>query len=161
MVVDPSIKLNYIIQKYQYKDLIIAEDIHLGCPVNAGILLIKVSEWSRLIWKTVWDCHKYDTKTYYEQSALVHILKKFGECLHLKYTEPLKSYKRSNPDEALYFPHVCLVPHHKLNSYYYNDTAMRNCEFIFHPYGMKGKNKRFDSIIEHFNIDILGFVHTK
>ena len=161
MVIDPSIKLEELIQRYSYKDLIIAEDIHLGCPINAGILLIKVSEWSRLLWRAVWDCHKYDTKTFYEQSALVHVLKTFGECLHLKYTEPLKSYKRSNPEEALYFPHVCVVPHHQLNSYYYNDNAMRNCEFIFHPYGMKKKNDVFSSVIEHFNIDVRGCIQTR
>ncbi len=154
MVIDPSIRLEELIHKFNHKDLIIAEDIHLGCPINAGVLLIKVSQWSRLLWKAVWECHKYDTKTYYEQSALVHVLKKFGECLNLKYSEPLKSFSRSNPNDALYFPHVCVVPHHQLNSYYYNDSVKSNCEFIFHPYGMKGKSKLFNSIIEHFNIDV-------
>ena len=154
MVIDPSIRLEELIHTFNHKDLIIAEDIHLGCPINAGVLLIKVSQWSRLLWKAVWDCHKYDTKTYYEQSALVHVLKKFGECLNLKYSEPLKSFSRSNPNDALYFPHVCVVPHHQLNSYYYNDSVKSNCEFIFHPYGMKGKSKLFNSIIEHFNIDV-------
>lgn len=154
MVIDPSIRLQELIHKFNHKDLIIAEDIHLGCPVNAGVLLIKVSQWSRLLWKAVWDCHKYDTRTYYEQSALVHVLKKFGECLNLTYPEPLKSFSRSNPDDALHLPHVCVVPHHQLNSYYYNDPARRNCEFIFHPYGMKGKSKLFSSVITHFNIDV-------
>ncbi len=36
MVIDPSIRLEELIHKFNHKDLIIAEDIHLGCPINAG-----------------------------------------------------------------------------------------------------------------------------
>ena len=46
-----------------------------GCLINAGVMLIRVSEWSRTLWQEVWDCNKYDDVTFYEQSALIRRLR--------------------------------------------------------------------------------------
>ncbi len=61
-----------------YCDLIIAEDMHPGCLVNAGVMLIRLSQWSLDLWQDIWSSDKskrYHNVYYYEQSALIKCLK--------------------------------------------------------------------------------------
>ena len=68
-------KLEDIVIKAQFRDLIIGEDMHVGNLVNCGVILVKMSRWSLGLWSEVFRCRKYDTVTYFEQSALHKVLK--------------------------------------------------------------------------------------
>ena len=39
------------------------------CLVNAGVFIARVSEWSARFWLDVWDCRRYFSVYYYEQSG--------------------------------------------------------------------------------------------
>jgi len=73
--IDHDKKLEDIVMRAEYKDLIIGEDMHVGNLVNCGVILIKVSTWSLKLWEKVFACRKYDDVTYFEQSALHKVLK--------------------------------------------------------------------------------------
>jgi len=73
--IDHDKKLETIVMDAEYRDLIIGEDMHVGNLVNCGVILIKISSWSLKLWEQVFACRKYDTVTYFEQSALHKVLK--------------------------------------------------------------------------------------
>ena len=50
---------------------------------HSGVLLIRVTEWSRQLWREVWECNKYDDVFFYEQSALIRRLRARREGLEL------------------------------------------------------------------------------
>eukprot|EP00965_Chrysotila_dentata_P217528 6190051-Pleurochrysis_carterae.AAC.1 len=55
-------------------DLLIGEDLTPACLVNAGVLLIRVSQWSRELWADVWDgpsSKKFYQRHFHEQSVLM------------------------------------------------------------------------------------------
>eukprot|EP00035_Acanthoeca_spectabilis_P029635 m.475077 g.475077 ORF g.475077 m.475077 type:complete len:442 (+) comp37652_c0_seq1:2-1327(+) len=56
-------------------DLILGEDISPTCRVNAGVMLIRNTEWSKRLWADVWACSRWQTKPFHEQSALCRWLK--------------------------------------------------------------------------------------
>lgn len=114
VVIDHSISLKDIIARAHHRDLIIAEDMNPGCLVNAGVLLIRVSEWSRMLWQKVWECNNYDTVTFYEQSALIRTLKGIREGLN--HIIPFHSYLPNGPSGDKLFAHVCVLPHLDFNS---------------------------------------------
>lgn len=78
------------------RELIIGEDMHLGCLINAGVFAIKVCKWSKDFLDDVWSCPWYDDVCFYEQSAMTKCLKSRGEGLELM--KPFHSF--TPPDNA-------------------------------------------------------------
>jgi hypothetical protein len=68
-------KLEEVVAKAEDRDLVIGEDMHVGNLVNCGVILIRVSLWSLQLWEAVFRCRRYDSVTYFEQSALHKVLK--------------------------------------------------------------------------------------
>lgn len=114
LVVQPERALEDFLSAGQFKDLIIAEDMHTGCLVNAGVFLVSVSAWSLAFLKEVWAVRRYDTVPFYEQSAITHVLKKGRE--GLEKLSPFHSYSPGGPQGVKAFPHVAVFPHTVLNS---------------------------------------------
>ena len=113
--INHDIKIENLIQKYGFLDLFISEDVNQGCLINAGVLLIKISDWSRSLWKDVWEspmCSKYHNVYFYEQSALLRCLKQRRE--GLSETKPFHSFV-GGPRVKL-FAHTCVLPHDEFNS---------------------------------------------
>lgn len=128
------------------RPLIVAEDQHTHCPLNAGVLCIRVCEWSLRLWEEVWETKACFKVLYYEQSALVRVLKRrHGQgSLHIVHSSaqnhshsrtrsseglelvtPFHSYA-GGPQGAKLFPHVCVLPSVDFNS---NDwTAVKDQE---------------------------------
>ena len=55
--------------------LVVGEDLTPTCKINAGVMLIRGSEWSRRVWADVWACQRWRTKPFHEQSSLIRWLK--------------------------------------------------------------------------------------
>ena len=55
-VVDHSVTVEEKIAMGGQRDLIVAEDMNPGCLVNAGVLLVRNSAFSRGLWDDVWSC---------------------------------------------------------------------------------------------------------
>jgi hypothetical protein len=114
LVLQYDISIQSIIEKAHYKDLIIAEDMHPGCLINAGVFFIKVSEWSLSFLEEVWNSTKYDNVFFYEQSAMMKALKHKREPLHR--LKPFHSYSKNGPQGVKLFPHVAVMPHTEFSS---------------------------------------------
>jgi hypothetical protein len=133
LVVDDNIAVENIIRRGGDRDLIIAENMHAGCLVNAGVLLIRISDWSRQLWKEVWECSKYDDVTFYEQSALMRRLRAKREGLDLLLPGvPFHSYLPGAPKGVKLYAHVAVFPHLDLNT---------NCGWIFVDSAQIGRNR--------------------
>jgi hypothetical protein len=113
MVIKPNVSVQYFLRKGQFKELIIAEDMHAGCPINTGVVFLKVCPWSLSLLEDVWQCTRYDSTLYYEQSALVKILRQRKE--RLDRVIPFHSFA-GGPSTVKLFPHVAVYPHTELNS---------------------------------------------
>ena len=86
--------------------------MHAGCLVNAGVLLVRVSAWSRQLWKEVWECDKYDDVFFYEQSALLRRLRAKREGLELLPPGvPFHSYLPGARKGVKLYAHVAVLPH--------------------------------------------------
>lgn len=97
-------------------DLIIGEDVTPTCLVNAGVLCIRVSEWSLKLWSDVWQSEaseRFHRRSYHEQSALLEQLRRRAEGLDA--VTPFHSY-RGGPIGCKLFEHVCVCPRHALNT---------------------------------------------
>ena len=132
--VDHAKRLEEIVEEAEEKELVIGEDMHLGNLVNCGVILIKVTPWSLLLWRQVFLCRKYDTVTYFEQSALHKVLKTNREFASFSdksrvpsQSEPWHSFvsrseggdKKENRTEersVKLFEHSAVFPMHLLNS---------------------------------------------
>ena len=87
--------------------------------MNAGVMLVRVSEWSRLLWQEVWDSKKHDTVTFYEQSALLQRLRAKREGLEMTGDgddSPFHSYLPGGPKGVKLYAHVAVLPHLELNT---------------------------------------------
>ena len=115
LVVDNSIKLEDIARRAKKRELIIAEDVSICCPVNAGVFLLKYCEWSKTFLQEVWTCDKYDKVSFFEQSAIIRYLKLQGEGLNVLY-KPFHSYIPGAFQGDKLFEHVAVLPHWALNS---------------------------------------------
>ena len=100
--------------------LILAEDMTQCCLLNAGVLIIRCSAWSRALWSELWSASwakKYRTTPFYEQSALLRWLKTHGEdlCAGVDSGEAaFHSYRGGSP--VKYTAHLCVVSHEMLNT---------------------------------------------
>ena len=129
------------------RELICAEDMHTGCYLNAGVLLVRVCEWSVSLWDDVWADRRYWGVPYYEQGALVAALRARQEGLET--VKPFHSFARGGPQGPKLFAHVAVLPTLDLNSNRWSDTrgtaevsdvagtstACPRARFIFHPAG--------------------------
>lgn len=90
LFINHDISLQSIIKEGRFRDLIVSEDMNPCCLINAGVLIIRVCEWSCSLWRDVWDCKNYDNVFFYEQSALLKVLKARREGLDR--VKPFHSY---------------------------------------------------------------------
>ncbi len=116
IVISHDRRIQELVELGDYCDLIIAEDMHSGCLVNAGVMLIRMSKWSLELWEEIWASErskKYFDVFYYEQSALIRCLKARGE--GLEQVRPFHSYL---PGGLLVktFLHTCVLPHFEMNT---------------------------------------------
>ena len=87
--------------------------------MNAGVMLVRVSAWSRQLWSEVWECNKYDNVTFYEQSALLQRLRAKREGLELtcdRESQPFHSYLPGAFKGTKLFAHVSVLTHLELNT---------------------------------------------
>ena len=68
------------------------------------------------LWSNIWHGELYYNKPFYEQAALIRLLKISGEGLHLY--KPFHTYLPGGPVGDKYFPHVTVFPHIDFNSNY-------------------------------------------
>jgi len=122
-------------------ELLLGEDVGPTCLINAGVFCVRVSEYSRQLWREVWSCDyavKFHTKLYWEQSVLQKVLSQRGEGLDR--VEPFHSYMGGPPGLKI-FPHVCVLPRHAFNTNRAEvrraraDDNSHRCDFIFHAAG--------------------------
>lgn len=132
--------------------LLIGEDVTPTCLVNAGVMCVKVSEWSLQLWSDVWMSSasvRFHRCTYHEQSALLEQLLARGEGLDSvagrgKQPTPFHSYRGGHMARRV-FCHVCVLPRHLLNTNH-GDLRERHggksdqdntwrCEYVFHAAG--------------------------
>lgn len=99
-------------------ELVISEDLTPCCIVNTGVLIVRVSEWSRSLWRDVWAHQhsvKFHTKRYHEQSALLkQLLLRNEELPRDCHGPPWHSY-RGGPGLKR-CAHVAILPRHALNT---------------------------------------------
>ena len=112
MVIDPSICIEDILHRAEYKPLILAENMNSGFLINAGVLLISTSDWSFDLWNEVWNSTKYAQVLFYEQSALLQALKTRKE--GLLQMNPFHSFMGGPEKKA--FKHVFVLNHMDFNS---------------------------------------------
>jgi len=114
LVLNMNSCLQDYITKGDNKDLIIAEDMHTCCLINAGVFFIKNSSWSLSLLQDVWQYTKYNEVYYYEQSALIKCLGLRKE--RLNRLSPFHSFVANGPEGVKYFPHVAVFPHPQFSS---------------------------------------------
>jgi hypothetical protein len=106
--------LQEYILKGNQKELIIAEDMHTCCFINAGVFFLKNCEWSVGLLEEMWASTKYDEVFYYEQSALIKSLKQRKE--RLNFVRPFHSFVPKGPQGVKFFRHVAVFPHPQFSS---------------------------------------------
>lgn len=114
LIIKSDISVETIIHEANYKELIIAEDMHTGCFINAGVFILKVCDWNLTLFQEIWTSTKFDKIFFYEQSALTMILRKRKE--HFEWRKPFHSYVKDGPQGIKYFPHVAVYPHTTLST---------------------------------------------
>ena len=123
-------------------ELLLGEDVAPACLLNAGVFIVRVSEWSRQLWREVWGCQaavRFHKRLYWEQSVLISVLIECGE--GLERVKPFHSY-RGGP-ELKVFDHVCVLPRHAFNTNraHFGASAggstskQHRCDFVFHAAG--------------------------
>ena len=145
------------------KDLIVSEDLAAACVLNAGVLVVKVSDFSRDLWSDVWhrSRSRHYKRRFFEQSALIYHLERRGEGMKTKYgSSPFHSFLKGGPQGLKLFPHVCVHPlggvlqsnrcidgFGKKNEH--GDTAL-----IFHAVGMGNKLAAMSAVMQFRGIPI-------
>lgn len=133
-VVDDRVTIESFIQESGGRDLIIAEDMTPTSKVNCGVMIIRVSDWSRRLWAGLWECplfKQWHSRTFHEQSSLCRWLKLhepgFGD------VKPWFSYAGGPPKRTT--KHTFVLPHSCLN------TNLGG--FMFQKHRRKHKVERF------------------
>lgn len=100
-------------------ELVLSEDLTPCCLVNTGVLIVRVSEWSRLLWHDVWTHQtsvKYHRKRYHEQSALLKQLQLRREGLPKSDLHGPAWHSYRGGPALKRFAHVAILPRHALNT---------------------------------------------
>jgi hypothetical protein len=135
------------------KDLIVSEDLSAACFLNAGVLVIRVSDFSRDLWSDVWSRSRsrHYKKRFFEQSALIYHLERRGEGMGMY--KPFHSFLKNGPQGLKLFPHVCVHPlGNVLQSNRVIDGFGKKNEhpnaLIFHAVGMGHKLKAMSAVMK-------------
>jgi hypothetical protein len=171
MLVNHDLRVEDVARACEWKDLVISEDLHEGssCLINAGVMLIKKSDFSRKLFCTMWlEESKYNTTIYYEQSALQQQLRKMGEGVENVHG-PFFSASRLDPAlvgrehfssvettlaamrrDCLTFSHCKVLPCHLFNTNVYLEDDPRGgaARFVYHAAGRGKSLQVFWDIIE-------------
>lgn len=106
--------LEDIVSAAHGRELIVAEDMHVGCLLNAGVLLVRACAWSEAMWADVWEERRYWGVPYYEQASLVAVLRTRLEGLET--VRPFHSFTSGGPQGPKLFAHVAVLPTLDFNS---------------------------------------------
>lgn len=106
------------------RELIVAEDMHVGCLINAGVLLVRACAWSEAVWTDVWNERRYWGVPFYEQAALTSVLRMRLE--GLEGVRPFHSFSVGGPKGPKLFAHVAVLPTLDFNSNRWGSAATRD-----------------------------------
>jgi hypothetical protein len=101
-------------------ELTVAEDMTPCCLLNAGVLIIRSSAWSRALWSELWTAEwakRYRETPFYEQTALIRWLQTHCEDLCAGVAggkASFHSYRGGSP--VKHTKHLCVVSHEMLNT---------------------------------------------
>ncbi|KDO20560.1 hypothetical protein SPRG_13258 [Saprolegnia parasitica CBS 223.65] len=171
VVIDQDKPASALIAAAGHRELILAEDMNPCCLVNTGVLLVRVCEWSQRVWDDVWAMRRYFDVFFYEQSALLRVLKQRDE--GLLDVQPFHSFVKRGPSGLKLFPHVAVTPHLALNSnrcrgltVHVSDPARRidtnhsadedphaMAEYIFHCAGRCDKARTLEAVLAAHGLD--------
>jgi hypothetical protein len=162
-VINDKIKLEDIVKLGEYRDLIIAED--QSFLINCGVMLIRICDWSCMIFSQVWDEKKYFKVPHFEQSALIRVLKRHAEGLNLIARESYFTKDGGNPIKL--FVHTAVLAPSLLNTNVHDDDvgavhskynqrrgSKELATFIYHPYGKSKKIKLVHKMMSYHNIKL-------
>jgi hypothetical protein len=107
MFVHHDLSMDEFLEEAQYKDLIIAEDMHKLNPINAGVFLLRVCPWSLEFLESTWINQRYDATYYYEQSAMIKAIRNRKQGLY--YIRPFHSFD-GGPQDVKLFPNLAIFP---------------------------------------------------
>ena len=169
-----NLKIERVIEYASYRDLILAENMTKGNLLNAGVLLVKNSDWSRSLWAEVWHSKasaRYHHVYFYEQSALTRCLRLRG----LGLEDILPFHTHCDGPYEKFFPHVAVLCHLDFNSNaimsptYVTDncsphsvpqeplwdnmmSSKLEARFIFHAVGQWNKLQVLQTVISQRNL---------
>lgn len=108
VIINHTMSINTIIEMGEHREFIIAEDMHVGNPFNAGVFMMKVCSWSVQFLQDIWQSNKYDDVYFYEQSAMIKAvrLRRQG----LTQVKPFHSYVPGGPSGVKIFPQMAVFP---------------------------------------------------
>lgn len=115
--IDHTISLGHFIDMGRGSDLIISEDIHKGCLINSGVMLVRLTDWSHALWHEVWTSERskrYHDVYFYDQSALMRALR--ARDVGLEQMQPFHSFDVDGPKGPKFFRHVCVLTHLQFNT---------------------------------------------
>jgi len=114
IIVDHARPLHTVVAQAAERDLIIAEDMNVGCLLNSGVFLVRTTQWAVDFVDDVWRCSQYDTVPFYEQSSIIRCLRHRSEWIH--HLLPFHSFVAGGPPDPKLFAHVAVLPIRALNS---------------------------------------------
>lgn len=142
--IDHERRFEEFVEMAEHKNLIIAEDMHTCCLLNAGVFAFKVCEWSIGVLQDMWASTKYDDVFYYEQSALIKALQKRREGLFQ--IKPFHSYVEGGNKSVKIFKNVAVFPHSIFSS---NSVLTR--EELARYFSMQNKSQTTEVILDTTN----------
>lgn len=180
VVLNPSITLQSYLERGVF-DLWIGEDLGANsngssscCPINSGVFLVRVTEWSLSLWTEVWAgkaARRYHKVRYHEQSTLVKCLRNIGIDLEDRLAARIAREKNDpifraqtahnaedhcdlnrDPIRRVYCPHVCVLKQLSWNSNQIpvctNNNQFAGGTFIFHAVGSWNKGEVILAVIK-------------
>lgn len=115
VIVNHDQSIQHLLSLGRYRDLIVAEDMTQGCLINAGVMLLRNSQYSHQLWQQVWisdEVKRFHNVYFYEQSAVIKLLRSRGN--NLTMFKPFHSYCGGELYKIL--PHIAVLPHCAMNT---------------------------------------------